>query len=98
VSNQSSVLVQRRLKIRVPSSGEERDIVIEIGQPYRVGSDEDAACPVAIRGLFERLADIHGIDAMDALRLAIEFVEKTLRGKSEELQILWPNGEPYFKS
>ena len=98
MGNQFPVLVERRLKIRFVSSGKEKDIVIEIGQPYRVGSDEDAACPVAIRGLFERLADIHGIDAMDALRLAIEFVEKTLRGKSGELQIFWPNGEPYFES
>jgi len=96
MNDQFAVLLQRRLKARSSSSGEEREIVIEVGQPYRVRNDGDAACPVAIRGLFGRLADIHGVDTMDALRLAIDFVEKVLRGKTGEFEFLWPDGESYF--
>jgi hypothetical protein len=85
-------LVQRQLRVRSPN-GDEREIVIRIGEPRITEAGGDAACPVEITGLFERLADIHGIDEMDAVRLAIEFVERSLRGSSE--QILWPDGEPY---
>jgi hypothetical protein len=96
MNDQFPVLVERRLKIRFPSSGEERDLLIQIGKPYNTGNEEDAACPVVMDGLFGRLADIHGVDAMDAIRLAIKLVEETLQEKSGELQVLWPNGEPYF--
>lgn len=98
MNGQFPVLVERRLKIQSPQGGEERDLIIQIGQPYRTGNEGDAACPVAMNGLFGRLADIHGVDPMDALRLAIELVEKTLQGKSAEFQILWPDGEPYFET
>jgi hypothetical protein len=90
------ILVERRLKIRVPQSGKEQDLVIRIGKPYRTGNEGDAACPVFVGGLFGRLADVHGVDEMDALRLAIELIENTLRGKRKELRISWPDGEPYF--
>lgn len=98
MNDQFPVLVERRLKIRLAPNGEERDLLIQIGKPYSTGNEDDAACPVVMDGLFGRLADIHGIDAMDAIRLAIELVEKTLQGKSTELQVLWPNGEPYFEA
>lgn len=85
-------LVQRQLRVRSPN-GDERGLVVRIGEPHLTEADGDAACPVEISGLFGQLADIHGIDEMDALRLAIEFVERTLRGSDE--QIVWPDGEPY---
>lgn len=98
VNTEFPVLIERRLRIRSRANGEERDLIIQVGQPQRIGNEDDAACPVAIHGLFGRLADIHGVDAMDAVRLAIELVENTLRGKRGELEILWPTGEPYFAS
>jgi hypothetical protein len=92
--NQSQVLVERRLRMK-KRDGSEEDLVIQIGHPYEVQSDGDAACPVEMRGLVDRVADIHGIDRLDALRLAIKFVESLVDGKAKEISFYWPDGEPY---
>ena len=88
------VLVERRLKIR-SSDNKERELLVRIGKPRATEANGDAVCPVAIDGLFGRLPDIRGVDEMDALRLALELVERTLRERTGE-QVLWPDGEPYL--
>ena len=50
--------------------GEERSITVEIGLPYRALTEE-WRCPIAIWGLHDRLADIAGGDALQALTLAL---------------------------
>jgi hypothetical protein len=94
-NDQFTVLVERRLKIRTLSDGKEADLVIRIGMPRVIEANGDAVCPVSIDGLFGRLPDIRGIDEMDALRSAIELVEKSLRGRTAE-EIMWPDGQPYL--
>jgi hypothetical protein len=53
-------------------NGSRFEIVIEIGQPYRCSdSPEEWACPIALRGLYAELRDMHGGDAFQALCLAV---------------------------
>ncbi|MFG5779815.1 hypothetical protein ACFIQF_22375 [Comamonas sp. J-3] len=71
-------------------------IVIKIGAPYWVLSNIEAACPVVIEGLFEDIEPIRGIDFIDSMKIAIQFIDDLLRGILENNNIEWPSGEPYF--
>jgi len=52
-------------------------VTAEIGRPYDTGAG-DWACPVSLRGLYDRLADIYGVDSLQALCLAASLVRKLL--------------------
>lgn len=54
-------------------NGERIEVVVAIGHPYRASAG-DWVCPVDISGLNGDLAEIHGIDSLQALALAIRFV------------------------
>lgn len=58
-------------------NGERIEVVVAVGHPYRT-SDEDWICPVEISGLDESVADVHGIDSFQALRLAVRLVGERL--------------------
>jgi hypothetical protein len=69
-------LASRHLIGEFPN-GERLSITIRIGQPYRV-NDVSWACPVALDGVDQQLADMHGIDSWQALLLAISLVRNRL--------------------
>ncbi|MGD0948829.1 MAG: hypothetical protein ABSA52_15565 [Candidatus Binatia bacterium] len=52
-------------------------VTAEIGRLYDSGAG-DWACPVTLRGLYDRLTDIHGVDSLQALCLAASLVRKLL--------------------
>lgn len=68
---------QRTLK-GIKPSGEEINIVVAVGIPYPDEKYDSWACPVKIEGLHEKLADQHGIDSWQALRLAQKLIESML--------------------
>lgn len=90
------VIVERKLILLHFASNIEKEIVVRIGRPYWTELNVEAACPVAIVGMDERREDIHGIDPLNALELAIKFVDQLLSGREPTEQIKWPDGEPYF--
>ncbi len=55
--------------LAVAADGRNTKLTLRLGVPYEV-SPEEWACPVALDGLHDRLGDIHGIDAWQALQLA----------------------------
>ena len=57
-------------------------LVVEIGQPYRV-QEMEWACPVKIRGLYDRLPDVRGVDSLQALCQAASLVRSLLEGYLE---------------
>lgn len=63
--------------ICVSSNGERREVVIEIGRPYKTPQGS-WACPVAMRGMYRRLADIQGEDSLQSLCLAATLVRTLL--------------------
>ena len=93
--DQFPVLLERRLSMRKRGGVATQDILIQIGHPYWVEQDVEAACPVAIRGFLGRLVDIRGIDQLDAMKLAINLVDSTLHKKSTDTEFFWSDGEEY---
>ena len=63
-------------------------VTLRIGKPYRA-SDVDWACSVEAEGLFERLADIHGVDSFQALVLAQGLLRTLLRGQISDGSTFW---------
>jgi hypothetical protein len=94
-SEQFPVLIARRLKMQRSPGEELVEVVIEIGSPYWIESDAEAACPVAIRGTVGRVNDIRGIDPMSAMKQAIHFVEAYLKQPVGDEKFFWPNGEEF---
>lgn len=54
------------------------NITVKIGKPYPYG-DGDMACPVIVDGLNTRLPDAVGVDAVSALRTAIDMARSVLQ-------------------
>lgn len=55
-------------------NGQKFEIMVEIGQPYRCEDSPDQwACPVSLEGLHGHLSDARGLDAVQALCLAVCF-------------------------
>ena len=76
----------------VHPSGVRSQVTIQVGRPYLL-EDGDAACPVALLGLHDRLHDVHGVDSLQALALALALVRKLLGGfVSNGGQVLLPDG------
>jgi len=64
----TNLIATRRLRARRPQ-GEQFEIELGIGQPVRC-SDSEWKCSVVLSGLYDRLADQHGVDSWQALMLA----------------------------
>jgi len=92
------VLVERHLKMKSSESDTAKDVVVQIGHPRTVSPQGDADCPVAVKGLYDDLPHIRGVDSLDALRLAINFVERLLRDRKPGVKLYWPDGEEYLLS
>jgi hypothetical protein len=58
------------------SAGKQIPLTIEIGRPRSVHGC--AACTVHIRGPYQEMTDIHGVDTFQALALASSFVRLSL--------------------
>jgi len=84
---QNDAVAQREL-ICERSNGARVRVILRIGRPYRA-SDVDWACPVEAQGLFERLADIHGVDSFQALVLAQGLLRNLLRAEVDDGSTFW---------
>lgn len=89
------VIIERHLLKRTAPSALPIEVTIEIGRPYWTTPNVEAACPVAIRGDIGRVNDIHGIDPMSAMKLALQFAEHHLASPPEGVKYFWPDGEEY---
>ena len=75
------------------NGGDRFEIVLEIGAPYQCGPEE-WACPVALRGLHDKLRDMRGAYALQALCLALRLAFSLLADfTTERGKILHRNGE-----
>ena len=89
------VIAERVLNARSRTSDTQLVFKAVIGAPYWTTEGVEAACPIALEGLHGRLADICGIDPMDALRNALGVLEKSLTGALEDYELYWPDGEAF---
>jgi hypothetical protein len=75
-------IAETKIAMKSPT-GDSKAVHVEIGRPYVV-SAEEAACPIAMTGLYPHIQDIHGTDTLQALALALEFVRITIRKWEEK--------------
>ncbi len=79
------------------ANGDRREVVVEIDRPYET-PERDWACPVAIRGMYDNLADIHGEDSLQALCLAASLVRTLLAGfVSDGGKIFFPDSDSEYE-
>ena len=64
-------LIAERRWFAVAPDGEEFDLIIRLGQPYPA-TNASWACPLTLEGLHKKLPDIHGIDSLQAIELAMK--------------------------
>jgi hypothetical protein len=88
MSLKGGVAIAERQVICERSNGERIRVTLRIGKPFRA-SDVDWACPVEAEGLFENLADIHGIDSFQALVLAQGLLRSLMYGEIENGSTFW---------
>lgn len=62
----------------VNEKGENINITVAIGLPYESKEYKSWAYPVKIEGLYKELADQHGIDSWQAVRLSQKLVSSLL--------------------
>ena len=96
-------IAERRLLYSLKSEHDRKELTIRIGAPYPV--DEETAgfrvdhgaavCTVEFHGLDESNIDVHGIDLLHALALAVD-VDPYLKHMKKKYDFYWPTGEPYF--
>lgn len=83
-------LIASRQLLGINASGEEIEIKLGLGTPYQV-NDVAWACPVEALGLQTNLPDIQGIDAFQAIMLAIGLLHSILKDFcSKGGKLLWP--------
>jgi len=70
-------IASRKLWAECPKRGG-FEITLQLGAPYRA-SLVDWACPIAVVGLYESLADQHGVDSWQALVLAMSLAQTLLQ-------------------
>jgi hypothetical protein len=86
-----SVIATRSLKL-LDASGGQSPVTIEIGAPYPFPDDTGYRCPIRVVGLGEdTVREIGGIDAVQALLLALRFLETTLPAFAQEAgaRLVW---------
>ncbi|MDD4872183.1 MAG: hypothetical protein PHR77_16630 [Kiritimatiellae bacterium] len=76
------IIAETKVKMTSPK-GESKFVVIEIGRPYSIANDE-AACPISMHGLYPKIKDLHGVDTLQALALAFEFIRITIQKWEEK--------------
>jgi hypothetical protein len=67
MKSKSTWLASRTI-LAVRADGQATTVTLRIGTPYEI-SPEEWACPVALEGMQDRLGDVHGIDAWQAIQL-----------------------------
>lgn len=91
----AEALITRELIVEREDSSR-HPIVVRIGRPYWISKNIEAACPVQIKGLYDKLADVHGVDLFQSVELAMQLVETLLRAEPKKKhRLLWRSGERY---
>jgi hypothetical protein len=78
----TEMIAERKL-ICQRANGERVLVTLRIGKPYPA-SDVDWACSAEAEGLFDRLADMHGVDSFQALILAQGLLRNLLSAEIEK--------------
>jgi len=97
-------IAERELLYSIKGEQSRKKIVIRIYAPYLLEKDAvnfkfdpgTAGCTIEFDGLDESNIDVHGIDLLHALTLAVE-VDPYLAGMKNKYDFFWLTGESYFE-
>jgi hypothetical protein len=87
----TDVIGERTLEARMPDSDAVMEIRVRIGRPYaHPDPDWDWVCPIQILGLAdEAVRNVYGIDAIQALTLALQMVGINLAAAARGGELRW---------
>lgn len=89
------VLIERQLILKNQDTRSKSNLSILIGHPRWTKKGKEAVCPVAIEGWLGRVQDISGIDPLNAMEMALFFINCLLKDLPSSKKLTWPNGETY---
>jgi len=98
MENKVDWIAERSLVMVVTSTGERVNLLVQIGRPYWIEVDSQAACDVRIEGLMPEAKRSYGIDPFQAIQSSMIFIDSYLSGVAKKNQIEWPDGELYIES
>ena len=84
--------------IGITAEGDEEEIEIKIGVPYKIEHIDDLeewACPVSLEPLYKKLHDAHGGDSFQAMCLAASLVIDLLTAYKEKGGKLIMDGDDF---
>ena len=87
--------MQRELILKQQQTRSQKTLKVRIGVPRRTGRGREAMCPIVIKGVIGLVADIHGVDSMQAIYHALAFTDSVIKNLAPTGKLSWPNGEPY---
>ncbi len=96
MQSQFELMLERVFLLINDETGESRRFVIKMGRPYWTEPEVEAACPIIIEGLLDRQQEIFGIDPLDAIEMAIKFLNSFLSERPATEKVCWSTGDPYF--
>lgn len=102
--NSRNFIAQRELFYSLKDQHDRRRFVVRISAPYLVEKatasfafdDGSAGCTIEFEGLDVSSIDVHGIDLLHALSLAVD-IDPYLQGMRNKYDFYWSTGEPYFE-
>jgi hypothetical protein len=94
--NLGEALASRTIRFQ-PAVGAAIDVVVSLGMPIRDDSGREWLCPFEISGIRdEAVRAAFGVDAMQALVLALHVLPTELRAIAREESGTFPNGDEDF--
>jgi hypothetical protein len=103
MSNKEFV-AERELLFSLKGESQRHPLVVRVGYPYLLDKTNAnfafdvgaAGCTISFDGLDATPAQLHGIDSLHALALAVD-IDRHLRGMSKDYNFYWSTGEAYFE-
>lgn len=95
-------IAERNLCFSLKGKHERKTFAVRVSAPRLVDDsanfsfdDGAAVCTIEFNGLNESSFEVHGIDSIHALALAVD-IDTHLKGMSKKYDFYWLTGEPYF--
>jgi len=102
--NMKKFIAERVLLYSLKGKQDRNKLIIKISEPYLLEKGAvnfafdhgSAGCRIELEGLNESSIDVHGIDMLHALTLAVD-IDPYLKNMENKYDFFWLSGESYFE-
>lgn len=92
-------IARREVVIVDRNTTEEKHVAFEIMPPYAIDDGENYLCPAKITGDIEESFEVGGVDSLQSLMLAIQYLEIQFEEmKNNQYDFFWPDKTNPMKS